>query len=98
MIYKDRQLCKAFFVGQNLNYKTLKRWVRTFMKQERSLSAEQGTAALDMLSSLIETAVRFSEPGDAILFCPTEVLFDIWLHAIEVADQPLIEQNPIVYT
>lgn len=98
MVYKSGHLCKASFVGQNLNYKTLKRWVRTFMEQDQPLSTEQATAALNMLSPLVETAVRFSEPGDTILISPTGLLFGIPLHAIEVAGQPLIERNPIVYT
>ena len=98
LVYKNGQLCSMEFLEPDLDYAKLELWVRTFMDQEEPLSTEEGTEGLAMLAALISPAIKFSDPGDTILLCPTGVLFGIPLHAVEIDGRPLIERNPVVYT
>lgn len=100
MIYKGGRLVSAQFVTQALSYAALQRWVRTYMDEtdttEPLLTREP---ALKYLYPLIEAAIKHSDPGDTILVCPTEILFRIPIHAIELPNgDPWIQRNPIVYT
>lgn len=97
MIYKKGRLVSAFFVTPELRQARIKAWVDVFLDQEKILSNNR--PVLNHLYPLIEAAVKFSSPGDPIVLCPTDVLFNIPLHAIELLDgMPWIQRNPIIYT
>ncbi|RTE84299.1 hypothetical protein BHE90_001098 [Fusarium euwallaceae] len=56
---------------------------------------------LQRLSSLVKPLLEKSEPGDLLIFCPSEKLHGLPLHAATISAEPpesLIERNPIVYT
>ena len=97
MIYKKGRLVSAFFVTPELRQARIKAWIDEFLDQEKILSNNE--PVLNHLYPLIEAAVKFSSPGDPIVLCPTDVLFNIPLHAIELLDgMPWIQRNPIIYT
>jgi hypothetical protein len=101
MIYKRGKLASCRFVTQ-LSHEILQRWVRTHILDEEirePFSGDGDPSALQYLYPLIDAAVKFSEPGNTILICPTDILFNIPFHAIELPDgEPWIQRNPIVYT
>ncbi|UPK89527.1 hypothetical protein LCI18_000462 [Fusarium solani-melongenae] len=55
---------------------------------------------LQRLSSLVKPLLERSKPGDVLIFCPSEELHGLPLHAATSAEssQSLIERNPTVYT
>ena len=97
MIYKKGRLVSAIFVTPELRRARIETWVGSFLNQEKTLSENE--PVLHHLYPLIEAGVKFSNPGDPIILCPTDVLFSIPLHAIELLDgMPWIQRNPIIYT
>ena len=69
-----------------------------------SLSAETYRATLrdapellDALAPLVAELGRRTDPGEALILCPTEALFAVPLHALPVDGAPLIARNPIGY-
>ncbi|EXJ86689.1 hypothetical protein A1O3_03642 [Capronia epimyces CBS 606.96] len=56
---------------------------------------------LQELSALIEPLLSLSDEGDILVFCPTEFLHGIPIHAATLdatSRKSIIERNPIVYT
>lgn len=56
---------------------------------------------LHRLSSLVKPLLERSKTGDVLIFCPSEELHGLPLHAATISAEPaqsLIERNPIVYT
>ena len=97
MVYKGGDLVSANIVTQELTLEAVKLWINTYLDDRKPLLTDE--SALKGLYPLVEAAVKFSNPGDHILLCPTDVLFRIPLHAIELPDgQPWIQRNPIIYT
>ena len=102
MVYKGGDLVSAHIVTQELTLEAVDLWISTYLDvghldNRRPLFTDE--SALKGLYPLVEAAVKFSNPGDHIVLCPTDILFRIPLHAIELPDgQPWIQRNPIIYT
>lgn len=97
MVYKKGALVSCQFVMDgDLSHTNLQRWIHTYLEEKEPLAAH--ASALGYLYPLIDAGVKHSEPGDTILVCPTDILFRIPLHAIELpSGEPWIQRNPIVY-
>jgi hypothetical protein len=97
MVYKRGELVSAKFVTQDLDLESVKLWISTYLDDQKPLLKEEN--ALDYLYPLVEAAVNFSNPGDPIVLCPTDILFRVPLHAIQLpGGQHWIQRNPIIYT
>lgn len=56
---------------------------------------------LQKLSQLIQEIVKRTEPNDILVFCPSDVLHGVPLHAATLSGDSrkcLLERNPVVYT
>ena len=97
MVYKGGDLVSAHIITQDLDFESINRWTSTYLDKEWPLLTDE--PALKYLYPLVDAAVQFSSPGDSIVLCPTNILFRVPLHAIELPDgQPFIQRNPIIYT
>ena len=47
--------------------------------------------------SLIAPLAERTQPGEVLVFCPTEMLHRLPLHALDIEEEPLIRRNPVVY-
>ena len=78
--------------------------VRTWASANLDLGSLKDTRRFDGLEQLVVPIKEFSQPGDLLVLCPTDILHAIPLHAIELKDdedprrtRPIIERNPVVY-
>ena len=72
MAYKGGDLVSAHFVTQELTLEAVKLWINTYRDVRRPLLTDE--SALKGLYRLVEAAVKFSNPGDHISLCPTDIL------------------------
>ena len=101
MVYRDGQLLSSSILGPDLSLEMIQLYVQTFMdetNEEALLLSDEATEALESLNPLVLPVATFSKPGDTIVFCPTQSLHRLPLHALKLGDQILIERNPVVYT
>ena len=50
-----------------------------------------------MLLGLVSPLLEHTKPGEHLLFCPTQILHRLPLHALQLAGIPVIERNPVTY-
>ena len=50
-----------------------------------------------LLSGLVSPLLEHTKPGEKLLFCPTQTLHRLPLHALQLAGTPVIERNPVIY-
>ena len=64
------------------------------------LNSPDAQLFLKKLLPLVQPLMDLSEEGDLLVFCPTSLLHNVPLHAIELvgSSEILLERNPIVYT
>lgn len=104
MIYKKGRLASAFFVIDEVRGSKIKSWhskVQTLVEEVFDQGKPLSNDSVDLNNPypLIKRAVDLSNPGDPIVLCPTDILFRIPFHAIELADgTPWIQRNPIIYS
>ena len=50
-----------------------------------------------LLLGLVSPLLEHTKPGEKLLFCPTQILHRLPLHALQLAGTPIIERNPVTY-
>ena len=50
-----------------------------------------------LLLGLVSPLLEHTKRGERLLFCPTQILHRLPLHALELAGTPVIERNPVIY-
>jgi len=58
----------------------------------------RGNLYLQKLNPLVAPLRKISKPDDVLVLCPSKILHQIPLHALNVDGELLIKRNPIVYT
>lgn len=65
---------------------------------ESAMEKDRDNLPLQELKSLVTPLERHTDPGDLLVFCPSNYLHQIPLHALELSDgEVLIHRNPITY-
>lgn len=85
--------------GLGLSIDAVSRWVKSNLSTRVLSDLDLATIKLKELSGLVAPLSLLTDPGDLLVLCPTGILQQIPLHALEICDdQILLERNPIVYT
>ena len=50
-----------------------------------------------LLLGLVSPLLEHTKPGEKLLFCPTQTLYRLPLHALHLAGTPIISRNPVAY-
>lgn len=80
MVYKNGNLVSAQIFGQDLDMESIKLWISTYLQVGDQKPLLESLSGLKDLYPLIDQAIKFSQPGDPIVVCPTDALFRIPLH------------------
>ncbi|KAL8685951.1 MAG: hypothetical protein Q9218_007447 [Villophora microphyllina] len=96
LVYKQGRVCD---VGRlPIKLQKVAQWIdRLLDNSARPLSEEGDAGELQELEALVEPVLRFSNPGDTLVFCPTLQLHRIPLHAMSPRGELLTGRNPIHY-
>ncbi|KAI9861640.1 MAG: hypothetical protein M1813_005250 [Trichoglossum hirsutum] len=77
---------------------TVKAWAQTYLTGDLlSLRREDSHGLLKTLKGLVEPLAEATSPEDVLIFCPTNILQSVPLHALIVGEEILMRRNPIVY-
>ncbi|RAK77207.1 CHAT domain-containing protein [Aspergillus fijiensis CBS 313.89] len=72
-------------------------WIQTNMRPTR-LRQSSATDRLRNIDPLVAPLATNSNEGELLVFCPTNILSGLPLHALNVGQQVIIERNPVIYS
>ncbi|GIC92361.1 CHAT domain-containing protein [Aspergillus udagawae] len=80
-----------------IELKDVTSWMRANMKPAQ-LREKSAISRFKKLDPLVGPLAKISKEGELLVFCPTNVLAGLPLHALEVGQQVVIERNPVIYS
>lgn len=80
-----------------IELKDVSSWMRTNM-QPAQLRQRSASSRFRKLDPLVGPLAKISKEGELLVFCPTNILSGLPLHALEVDQQVVIKRNPVIYS
>lgn len=79
---------------------SVQQWFADLCDAQDDLSGAEAEQTLSELNALCEPLAHLDvvRPGELLVMCPTKLLFNIPLHALNPDGQVLLERNPVIYT
>lgn len=105
LLFTARSGCTPTVTTLKTTSEAVEKWIYRNLDSpyvRRDEDRGQSEKLTDDLLGLVEPLLVHTQPGDMLVFCPTQNLHRVPLHAIDVEIddnfQPLIYRNPIVYS